>query len=214
VNQQKDKLQVNLYETSSPILESALHCNRIAYNLSWTGFVSKTGSASETGSGNIFYGNLAVSPTKRITISGNGNFSIIPRISIRARLLADTDRADYSAPPGIDFSASNYMHYQSLTDSSTNQIIRSASVTMKPGTWVKFLSWISPIFGVNQTLNCAFDLPSPSASDLLFGGKVIHNSITKDAGANVFITNDITLRKRQPVHRGRFVNHLLFIQRP
>jgi hypothetical protein len=195
LNRIKNKLQVNLYETSSPILEGLLHCNRITYNVSWTIFSSQIEHADGMESGNILYGNFAVSPTKRITISGNGTFLNNPAGSLFGRDYSPTLIVQtIDAPPGIDFSASDYMHYQSLSDSSISQIIRSASLIMKPGTWMKFFNWISLIAGVNQTLNCAFDQASPGASDLMFGKDPIRNSITRDIGANLFVTDDVTLR--------------------
>jgi len=56
------------------------------------------------------------------------------------------------------------------------------------------MSWISPIVGLSQTLNCSYDEAIPETFDFLYGGNVVQNTITKDAGANIFPTNSITWR--------------------
>ncbi len=190
----KNKVTVNLYETSSPFLQSLLHINRLTYNLSWTGFTSQ--SHDTAGRGGFFYGNATICPTKRIFISGNGTFLNNPVGSPFGRDYSPTLTIQtIDAPLGIDFSASNYIHYQSFMDedSSTSLIVRSASMTIKPGSWVSLMNWISPIVGLSQTLNCDFDEATPGAGDFLYGRDVVQNSITRDAGANVFPTNNITL---------------------
>jgi hypothetical protein len=191
----KDKVTVNLYETSSPFVESLLHINRLTYNLSWTGFTSQ--SHDTAGRGGFFYGTATICPTKRISISGNGTFLNNPIGSQFGRDYSPTlTLQTIDAPPGIDISASNYIHYQSFMDSSasTSLIVRSASMTIKPGSWVSWMSWISPIVGLSQTLNCNFDEAMPGAGDFLYGGDVVQNTLTKDAGANIFPTNNITWR--------------------
>jgi len=197
LNRVKDKFRIRVYETSSPIVESALHINRLSYDLSYTGFTSQKKHVDGLGFGSIFYGNAALSPIKRLTLSVVGTYLKNPAGSQYSTVYNPTFIVQtIDAPPGVDISARNDMSYKSRADSgkSTVTILRIAGLTVKPGTWTRYLNWVTPLLGINQSITCAFNDPNPDFGTVMLASKDrASHSITKSVGANVFPTSDIIL---------------------
>jgi hypothetical protein len=194
----KDKFRVRLHETSSPIIESFLHINRLNYDLSYTGFTSRKEGLGETGYGSIFYGLGTISPIKRLTLTLRGTYMKNPIGSLYGSeydpsfILQTID-----APPGFDISAHSELTFKNIAgaDSSFSLLQRFVSLTVKPGVWLSGMSWIQPIVGINQTINCGFDEYSPGINELLLANDHIVSKVTTpNIGANIFPTNDITFR--------------------
>jgi hypothetical protein len=198
LNRIKDKYRIRLYETSSPYVESALHINRLNYDFSYTGFFSRKEHEDGTGYGNLFYGNWTISPIKKITLSGTGTYLKNPAGSLYSREYNPTvilQTIDF--PMGVDIAARNDLAFKSSSDSnsSTCTINRAVNLTLKPGSWTKYLGWISPLLGINQSILCNFKEASPGFGALLSGNTdVASNSFTKSLGANIFPTNEITIQ--------------------
>ena len=198
LNRTKDKFRIRLYETSSPFVESALHINRLSYDASYTGFSSQKERQDGTGYGSVFYGNWTLSPIKKLTLSGIGTYLKNPDGSLYSREYNPTvilQTIDF--PMGFDIAARNELSFKSSSDSNSSacSIKRSMNLTLKPGSWMKYLSWISPLIGINQSILCNFKEAAPGFGALLSGNTdVASNSITKSLGANVFPTNDITVQ--------------------
>ena len=193
----KDKFRIHVYETSSPIVESALHLNRLSYDLSYTGFTSQKEHMDGLGYGNVFYGNGTISPTKRLTLSVVGVYLKNPVGSQYSSEYNPTFIVQtIDAPPGVDISARNDVNYKSQVDSgkSSVSVLRIAGLTIKPGTWTRYLNWITPLLGINQSITCAFNDPNPGFGAIVLADKdVLKHSITKSIGANIFPTSDILL---------------------
>jgi hypothetical protein len=198
LDRSKDKFRVRLYETSSPVIESALHLNRVHYDMSYTGFSSRREGFSQTGSGSIFYGLGTISPVKRLTLTVQGTYLSNPAGSrygseYNPSFLLQT----IDAPPGFDISAHSELMFKNVAgaDSSFSTLQRFVSITAKPGVWFSPLSWIQPIFGIHQTIYCGFNEYSPGMASLLLADDHIVSSVnTPDIGAIFFLTNDITFR--------------------
>jgi hypothetical protein len=81
-------------------------------------------------------------------------------------------------------------------DSGKVSIQRQFMVIVKPGTWTKYLYWISPRFGMSADLSCRFDtLAKATGGSVFFGtrGKQDFN-LTKRFGAHFYPTNEILFR--------------------
>jgi hypothetical protein len=204
----KDKFRIRLYETSSPFVESALHISRLKYDVSYTGFSSKMENINETGYGSIFYGNLAVSPINRLTLSINSKFLNNPEGSqYKSEYHPTITIQTIDAPPGVELSFRNEADFKSLSDTALRKakelgatdtapskalVQRTVGLTLKPGTWTKYLSWISPLATYSQTVSCAFDEADPGFFNVLLAGKnVDKQTYTPGIGANIYPTNDI-----------------------
>ena len=191
MDRQKDKFRIHLYETSSPLLESALHLNRLSYDLSYTGFTSQKEHADGLGFGTIFYGNGTISPIKRLTLSAVGTYLKNPAGSQYSTEYSPSFiMQTIDAPPGMDLSARNDVSYKVQADSgiSTVSVLRIAGLTIKPGTWTQYLNWITPILGINQSVQCTFNRPDPDFETVLLANEnVTNHSITKSLGANIFL---------------------------
>ena len=191
----KDKFRVRLYETSSPFIEKALHLNRINYDVSYTGFTSKKEHQEGTGYGSIIYGNASISPLSRLTLTINGRFLNNPAGSVYGSEYTPTFILQtIDAPPGVELALRNQVDFKSLSDSAQSMVSvqRIAGLTLKPGTWTKYLRWISPILSYSQSVSCSFDERSPGIDALLLGNRnITKQNYTPGIGANIFPTNDI-----------------------
>ena len=217
LDRQKDKLLFRLYETSSPFMESLLHVNRLNYDVSYLLFNSRKERVDSTdttingviqpvkmsntqGSGSAFYGNITVSPTKRISLSETGLFvSDAPGEIYRNEWGPTFMLQTNDAPPGFDITAQNELNFKSLADSNASfcTIMRMATITFKPGTWFSFMNWIQPFYWIQDQLTCNFDAPDPGFSHLYFDDRgVATKSLTHTAGANIFPTNDIVFSNK------------------
>ncbi len=191
----KNKFRLRLYETSSPYVESFLHISQLKYDLSYTGFSSNRENESETGYGSIIFGNIALSPIKRLTLSVNSTVLNNPvgsqyKTVYNPTILIQT----IDAPPGVELSFKNQLSFASRTDSAKSiaSVQRTAGLTLKPGTWTKYLSWISPLLTYNQNVSCVFDETDPGLITVLLASKGVTRQLyTPGIGASIFPTNDI-----------------------
>jgi len=217
LDRNKDKLLFRLYETSSPLIESLLHINRINYDISYLLFNSLKEHVDSTttsdsgailpikmsntqGSGSAFYGNITLSPTKRISLSETGLFVSDPVGEIYRNEWAPTFILQtMDAPPGFDITARNELNFKSYADSNASfaTIMRLATFTLKPGTWFSFMNWIQPFYWIQDQLTCNFDTTDPGLSHLYFDDRsVATKSLTHTVGANIFPTNDIVFSNK------------------
>ncbi|MGB7568167.1 MAG: hypothetical protein WBM07_09920 [Chitinivibrionales bacterium] len=217
LDRNKDKLLFRLYETSSPFVESLLHINRLNYDVSYLLFNSLKEHVDSTttgdsgaivpskmstiqGSGSAFYGNVTISPTKRISLSEVGLFVAdapgeIYRNEWGPTLMLQTN----DAPPGFDITARNELTFKSFADSNASfcTILRLVTITLKPGTWFSFMAWIQPFYWIQDQLTCNFDTSNPGLSHLYFDDRsVATKSLTHTVGANIFPTNDIVFSNK------------------
>jgi hypothetical protein len=216
LDRNKDKLLFRLYETSSPFVESLLHINRLNYDVSYLLFNSRKEfvDSSDTvngitlpskistvqGSGSAFYGNITISPTKRISLSEVGLFLENPagekyRNEWSPTLLLQT----MDAPRGVDITARNELNYKSFADSNASfcTIMRLATITLKPGTWFSFMNWMQLFYWIQDQLTCNFETSNPGISHLFFDDRGVNTkSITHTVGANIFPTNDIVFNTK------------------
>jgi hypothetical protein len=213
LDRNKDKLLFRLYETSSPFVESLLHISRLNYDISYllfnsrkehvdssdtaNGLILPAKTSTIQGSGSAFYGNITVSPTKRISLSEVGLFvndapGEIYRSEWGPTLMLQTN----DAPPGFDITARNELNFKSFADSNASfcTILRLATFTLKPGTWFPFMNWIQPFYWIQDQLTCNFDTSNPGISHLYFDDRSVSTKIlTHTVGANIFPTNDIVI---------------------
>jgi hypothetical protein len=217
LDRQKDKLLFRLYETSSPLVENLLHINRFNYDISYLLFNSRKELVDSTdttvsrfvkpikmsntqGSGSAFYGNITLSPTKRISLSETGLFvSDAPGEIYRNEWNPSFVLQTNDAPPGVDITAQNELNYKSYADSNASfcSILRLATITLKPGTWFSFMNWITPFYWIQDQLTCNFDTTDPGLSHLYFDDRnVSTKSLTHTVGANIFPTNDIVFSNK------------------
>jgi hypothetical protein len=216
LDRDKDKLLFRLYETSSPFVESLLHINRLNYDVSYllfnsrkehvdssdtaNGLILPAKTSTIQGSGSAFYGNITLSPTKRISLSEVGLFvndapGEIYRNEWSPTLMLQTN----DAPPGFDITARNELNYKSFADSNASfcTILRMAMITLKPGTWFSFMNWIQPFYWIQDQLTCNFDTSNPGFSHLFFDDRsVATKSLTHTVGANIFPNNDIVFSNK------------------
>ena len=193
LDRNKDKFRVRLYETSSPIIESALHLKRVNY----AGFSSSKEGIIGTGYGSIFYGRGTVSPIKRLTLTVQGTYlKNAPGSVYGSEYNPNFILQTIDAPPGFEIYASSGLDFKNLYDydSSFNTLQRVVNLTIKPGAWSNIMSWIQPVIGLNQSISCGFNNHAPGLADLLFPQDNITNKVTTpDIGANIFPTNEITI---------------------
>jgi hypothetical protein len=198
IDRSKDKFRIRLYETSSPIVESALHINRLNYELSYTGFSSHKEGQEETGHGSIFYGRGTVSPINRLMLTLLGTYlKNAPGSQFASEYNPSFLLQTIDAPPGFDISFRNDLDFKSIAgaDSSFSTLRRMINCTIKPGAWRSGLNWIQPLIGFNQTLYCGFTGYAPGGQALLLPeNNVMRKNTTKSVGANIFPSNDITFR--------------------
>ena len=216
LDRNKDKLLFRLYETSSPFVESLLHINRLNYDVSYLLFNSRkefvdsseivngitlpSKTSDIQGSGTAFYGNITLSPTKRISLSEVGLFLENPagekyRNEWSPTLLLQT----MDAPRGVDITGRNELNFKSFADSNASYctILRLATITFKPGTWFSFMNWIQPFYWIQDQLTCNFDSSNPGLSHLFFDDRgVAMKSVTHTVGANIFPTSDIVFNTK------------------
>lgn len=195
LNRLKNKFRLRLYETSSPYVESFLHISQLKYDLSYTGFSSNMERQSETGYGSIFFGNVALSPIKRLTLSLNTTFLNNPDGSLYKTAYHPTITLQtIDAPPGVELSFRNEVDFKSRADSakSLSSVQRTAGLTLKPGTWTKYLSWVSPIATFNQSVSCVYHETDPGIGNVFLANQgITRQTYTSGLGASIFPTNDI-----------------------
>jgi hypothetical protein len=198
LDRNKDKVKIRLYETSSPVVEALLHINRLNYDLSYTGFTSRKEGLDEAGNGNIFYGCGSVSPIKRLTFTIQGTYlKNAPGSEYSSEYNPSFILQTMDAPPGFDISMRSELDFKSYSDNDSgfSTLLRAANLTVKPGAWISGMNWIQPIAGYNQTIRCGFQDRSPGFSALLLPDTTVTHKISApDIGANIFPTNDITIR--------------------
>jgi hypothetical protein len=198
-------------------MESLLHINRLNYDLSYLLFNSRKEYVDSTdttangvimpskisniqGSGSAFYGNITISPTKRISLSESGLFVQNPvgeiyRNEWNPTLMLQT----IDAPAGFDITARNELNYKNFADSNASfcTILRMVTLTLKPGTWFSFMGWIQPFYWIQDQLTCNFDSSDPGISHLFFDDKNVNSkAVTHTVGANIFPTNDIVFSNK------------------
>jgi hypothetical protein len=225
LNTTKSKVKLRLYELSSPVMQSLTHFHKFGYDFSYTHFVSKKESPDSLGwtqlelpgKGDIFQGSATLCPLSSINITGQTTYKKniqdsqidslhtfgLTSMELNPTLTIQT----IDAPPGIDFNAYYSADYSggSLTDTTgithydstgTVAIQRNFFVITKPGEWTKYLSWMSPRFGLSQNLTCRFDTTNTTLSEILFGtsGKR-GSSFSRLYGVYLYPTSDIVLRQ-------------------
>lgn len=216
LDRNKDKLLFRLYETSSPFVESLLHINRLTYDLSYLLFNSRKENvdssqtvdsltipeiiSSTQGAGSAFYGNLTISPSNRLSLTGIGRFTQNPVGSLYGSEWAPTlILQTIDAPPGVDLTARNELSFKASAKKNTSfcKILRQANVTFKPGTWFSVLAWMQPFYWIQDQLTCNFDTTAPGLTHLYFDDRnVTSKSLTHTVGVNLFPTNDIVFSNK------------------
>jgi hypothetical protein len=207
----KNKFKVRLYETSSPFVESVLHINRFKYELSYTGYASQTEKFDGTGYGNVIYSNITISPIQRISLTILGTYLNNPPGSQFNKMYTPSFIfQSIDAPKGCDISARNEIVFNSpvkliavdtlngmrdTTQAGSCVNTRNIALTLRPGSWVNGLAWISPILGYMERFKGIFVDPSPAFTQMIFGTDYYASKTTTvSAGANIFPTNNITWR--------------------
>jgi hypothetical protein len=172
------------------------------------GFSSKMENISETGYGSILYGNVVISPINRLTLSINSKFMNNPIGSQYKNEYHPTVTIQtIDAPPGVELSFRSEADFKSLSDTALSklkeqgatdttlskaQVQRTAGLTLKPGTWTKYLAWISPLLTYSENVSCSFYESDPGFFNVFFAAKgVAKQTYTPGIGANIFPTNDI-----------------------
>jgi hypothetical protein len=170
------------------------------------------------GSGDIFFGSSTICPISSIIITGQTTyknntqdsllFDSLHTIGLKTMELNPTLTIQtIDAPPGIDFNAyysadykgSSIADTQNTTHFDTAGVVaiqRKFYVITKPGVWTKYLSWMSPRFGISENLSCRFDTVGRTTSQILFGtaGRPM-SSVTKSFGVHLYPTDDIVIRQ-------------------
>ncbi|MFC1584975.1 hypothetical protein ACFL5V_05465 [Fibrobacterota bacterium] len=192
--QEKDKLRVKVYETSSPLLEKALNFNKLGYEFMQTEFVSDDLLAGSSGRGRIFYGRTVVSPVNSLSFTSANKYQKNPGgTDVKRDLYTTQIFQTIDAPPGFDLTGSyenKYKQYSGL-DSSSVELIRSFNLIVKPGTWIPSLMWMSPRGGVSQTSESGIDEAYPGAGAILLGGEdPDFTSLTRTAGVHIVPYDD------------------------
>ena len=235
LDRNKTKIKLDLYELSSPYVQTLLHLNKFAYELAYTRFTSNKESQflpqpganaiSLPGSGDIYYGSATLSPLSSITLTGQTTYkksrqdSIfvtvdslnhdtlhttkkMTNVELNPNLLLQT----IDAPPGIDLSALYSIDYSGAMNDSLGaaehldrgalSMQRQFLLIAKPGVWTKYLSWMSPRFGLAQTITAPFDSTQqvPQASTLLWDPHK-QGSVVQTYGVYLYLTSDITFRQ-------------------
>jgi hypothetical protein len=199
LNNQKNKLQIKLYETSSPFVEKLLHLNRLSYELAYTTFNTTRPGQVGKGYGNIMYGRLVVSPLSSLTLTGIGTLRKNPQGSLYSTeyLVPAVMLQTIDLPRGADISLKYDIRFGSVSeaDSSALTLNRSAFLTLKPGRWTRVLGWFSPFGGIIQSADCSFDEKLPHIARIVFADRgVVLKTLTPSVGANIYPTSELLFR--------------------
>ncbi|MDD5674595.1 MAG: hypothetical protein PHC61_10555, partial [Chitinivibrionales bacterium] len=198
INSQKDKLTLRLYEPSAPWAEKMLHVSNLGYDFSYTTYTSKNMTTAITGDGRVLYGQINIAPIRQITLSGQETYLKNPANSPITQSFAPSVQVQMlDFPPGVEL----YGDYQinlaefALADSSTNTVTRDANLILRPGSWWKGLSWMSPRGSINQTITNAFVGARPSTSAVLRGeADPMSRSLSRMAGVYIYPSTDMLFR--------------------
>jgi hypothetical protein len=222
----KTKVKLRLYEPSSSLLQSLSRFSKVSYDLSYSLFSSRKESPWDSingkdpslpGNGAITYASVSLSPLASLTLSGlvtsktNDQDSIDDSLNtIRLHRVETTPylmlqaidaipgfdingiySADYTGQGFVD--TGNAFHY----DSGRVNILRQFMVIVKPGTWTKYLYWVSPRFGMSADLGCRFDTTAEATGGSVFFGTMGRQNfnLTRRFGAHFYPTNEILFRQ-------------------
>ena len=194
----KDKLRVRVFETTSPVLEKLFHINRFNYELSFAGFASQREDFDGVGNGNMLYGRGTINPVSQLTITLQGTYrKNAPGSQYVSEYNPSFFLQTIDLPRGLDISARNDLTFKNSAneDIGSATLNRGIGLTIKPGAWSPALVWIMPSLSFKQTFTTLLPQASQSLPNLLFPDNNAKNRLTTfGAGANFYITNDITLR--------------------
>ena len=195
----KTKVHIRFFETSSLLLQNLINCNRVGYDISYTDYFSV--QHTQAGNGRSLFIRTIVSPLSGITLSANGLLRDNPAVQgsqsreLAPQLLVQTN----DVPRGIDFTASYKINYKSyvhpltvFSPLATDSIDRSISITIRPGAWIKALSWFSPIAGMQQKRSCSFIDRGPDYTDIVLGTtRATEVQNTRSAGIRFFPLSEL-----------------------
>jgi hypothetical protein len=234
LDRDKTKLKFDLYDLSSPYMQSLLHLNKFTYEIAYTRFTSNkeypeiaqpiANGALLPGQGDIYYGSLTLCPISSMTITGQATYkknkqdSIFTTIDTTGgvtktsfdqktmnivELIPNLTLQTIDAPKGIDISGNYSVVYSGASHDSLSSLeqMNNGALSMqrqfliiaKPGTWTKYLSWMSPRFGLTQSLSLPYDSTHevPHLSSLLFDPG-ISGRVTQTYGLYLYPTTEIT----------------------
>nr|MCU0608269.1 hypothetical protein [Chitinispirillaceae bacterium] len=233
----KSKINMRLYELSSPVLQDLLHMNRTGYEFSYTRLTSNkepdvnpdsTGKQpAMPGTGDILFVSTTLSPISPVTVTGQTTFKQNKQqdwaFDSLAGLPVLTDRRSaemnpsltvqtIDAPQGIDLNAYFQSDYRSAADSGLVDIQRSFFIITKPGRWLGTLSWMSPRFGLSEKLTSVFNSRLPGPAGILFGsGGNVSNNLTRTVGLHLYPTGEILVRQENNYTTGDSIqNYYMF----
>ncbi len=195
LDRKKDKVRLTLYETSSPILESALHFNKVGYQFIWTEFISNDFETDRSDPGRVFFGNTVLSPINAMTFTSVTTYQKNPvSAEINDKLYTELELQTIDAPRGIDFSSRYALDFRSYvqTDSCEVQLDQSLSLIVKPGAWFPALSWFSPRGSIQNSAYTPYADRNPGNGKIFFGDKKpLTSSVTKSLGTHIIPNEDI-----------------------
>lgn len=192
----KDKVQLQLYETSSKLLEELTHFQKISYDVTHAEYRTEATEGDGWVRGRMTIAEMILSPIQPVTIRGNliyrGGMEFAGRPSSDVRPTFELQTMD--APRGVDLRGVYQLRYSKFAqgDSSTDSIVRSANVILKPGAWFASLHWFSPRARIAQTAGCVFDRADVRAMDLITGFKGRKSTnLIRGIGAQIYPSEDL-----------------------
>jgi hypothetical protein len=194
----KDRINFNLYETSSPILEKILRSKKLSYNLNHSEyrFLKINSDMFQNGRRTDLF--LLYMPIQDISMT---NYTIYKHggnengLSSSISEIIEVQSID--APNGLDIQAEykiNMSKYN-VRNITEDSISRRLGIVLKPGEWHSLLRWFNINGSVAQNVNCLFNDADPSFWAITSARhSEVNSSNVKIAGINLFPNEMILFR--------------------
>ena len=187
----KDKVLLRLYETNSPLLERLTRFRKISYELSHSEYRSRVHGGDGWNPGRVTTFQFSLIPIQRIImlgellyrgsmeIEGAPSSDIIPRLSVQF--------LDF--PKGIDVSVLYNINNKRFWNEqlSTDTIMRTVGIVLRPGQWFSPLGWFSPRAQISQNVRSTYSRVDLNAWEMMTGVNGDREAdIVKEVGVNIF----------------------------